>query len=148
VERLNTSLLLIEDDPNDVALFHRPVRKAGLSVEIHTADDGDAAIRFLKTKLEQPAGEKSDLPWIMLLDLKMPRKSGLEVLEWLRRQPLLRPWPVIIFTSWRESSDIARAYELGANSYLVKPVSFDQRKGMVREMNHYWLDLNENPQGD
>lgn len=145
---MNKSLLLIEDDPNDVALFRRAAHKAGLAVEIHIADDGDAAIRFLQDKMVQPAGDKGGLPWIVLLDLKLPRRSGLEVLEWLRSQPLLRRLPVIIFTSSRESSDITKAYELGANSYLVKPVSFDQLKEMVREMNHYWLDLNENPQGN
>jgi DNA-binding response OmpR family regulator len=131
-----------------VALFRRAVHKAGFAVEIHVADDGDAAIRFLQDKVIQPAGQKGGLPWIELLDLKLPRRSGLEVLEWLRSQPLLRRLAVIIFTSSRESSDIAKAYELGANSYLVKPVSFDQLKEMVREVNRYWLDLNENPQGN
>jgi CheY-like chemotaxis protein len=148
MERLNKSVLLVEDDPNDVALFCRAVRKTGLTVEVQIADDGEAAIRFLETKAERPAGGNAALPWVVLLDLKMPRKSGLEVLAWLRRQPLLRRLPVIIFTSSRESSDITRAYDLGANSYLVKPVSFDQLKEMVRAMNHYWLDLNENPLGN
>jgi CheY-like chemotaxis protein len=147
VERLKKSLLLIEDDPNDVALFRRAARKAGLSVEIHEAEDGDAAVRFLETRAAQSVDETAGIPWIVLLDLKMPRKSGLELLEWLRRQPRLRHLPVIIFTSSRESSDIARAYELGANSYLVKPVSFDQLKEMVRDVHHYWLEMNENPLG-
>jgi CheY-like chemotaxis protein len=128
-------------------LFRRAAHKAGLTVEIDNAEDGDAAVRYLETRVEQSADETAGLPWIVLLDLKMPRKSGLEVLQWLRGQPRLRFVPVIIFTSSRESSDIARAYELGANSYLVKPVSFDQLKEMVRDVNHYWLELNENPQG-
>jgi CheY-like chemotaxis protein len=148
MERLKKSLLLIEDDPNDVALFRRAAHKAGLTVEIDNAEDGDAAVRYLETRVEQSTDETAGLPWIVLLDLKMPRKSGLEVLQWLRGQPRLRFVPVIIFTSSRESSDIARAYELGANSYLVKPVSFDQLKEMVRDVNHYWLELNENPQGN
>jgi CheY-like chemotaxis protein len=147
VERLKKSLLLIEDDPNDVALFRRAARKAGLAVEILNAEDGDAAVQFLETRAGETADETPGIPWIVLLDLKMPRKSGLEVLKWLRGQPRLRRLPVIIFTSSRESSDIARAYDLGANSYLVKPVSFDQLKEMVRDVNHYWLELNENPQG-
>jgi CheY-like chemotaxis protein len=148
VERSKKSLLLIEDDPNDVALFRRAARKAGLAVEILNAEDGDAAVRFLGDRAESSAENAIGLPWIVLLDLKMPKKSGLEVLEWLRGQPRLRRLPVIIFTSSRESSDIDRAYDLGANSYLVKPVSFDQLKEMVRNVNHYWLDLNENPQGN
>ena len=148
MERSKKSLLLIEDDPNDVALFRRAARKAGLAVEILNAEDGDAAVRFLGDRAEPSAENAISLPWIVLLDLKMPKKSGLEVLEWMRGQPRLRRLPVIIFTSSRESSDIARAYDLGANSYLVKPVSFDQLKEMVRDVNHYWLDLNENPQGN
>ncbi len=147
MDRLAKSLLLIEDDPNDVALFRRAVRKAGLSVDIYNAEDGEAAERFLETRAANFPQDPAGIPWLVLLDLKMPRKSGLEVLEWLRRQPRLRRLPVIIFTSSREGSDIARAYELGANSYLVKPVSFDQLKEMVRDVNHYWLELNENPMG-
>jgi CheY-like chemotaxis protein len=147
VDRLAKSLLLIEDDPNDVALFRRAVRKAGLSLDVYNAEDGEAAVRFLETRATNSPQDPGEIPWIVLLDLKMPRKSGLEVLEWLRRQPRLRRLPVIIFTSSREKSDIARAYELGANSYLVKPVSFDQLKEMVSDVNHYWLELNENPMG-
>lgn len=147
MERMKKSLLLIEDDPNDVALFRRAAAKAGLMVEITNAEDGDAAVRLLETRAGQKPDAAAGFPWIVLLDLKMPKRSGLEVLEWLRGQPQLRHVPVIIFTSSRERSDITRAYELGANSYLVKPVSFDQLKEMVREVNHYWLDLNEYPQG-
>jgi len=143
---LKKSLLLIEDDPNDVALFRRAARKVDRSEEILVAEDGEAAVRILEARAEQLPAEANELPWMILLDLKMPRKSGLEVLQWLRGQPRLRHLPVIIFTSSRESSDIARAYELGANSYLVKPVSFDQLKEMVRVLYHYWLDLNEIPQ--
>jgi CheY-like chemotaxis protein len=145
--QLKKSLLLIEDDPNDIALFRRAARKADLTEEILIAEDGEAAVRFLEASAKPLAEQAAGLPWIVLLDLKMPRKSGLEVLQWLRGQPRLRHLPVIIFTSSRERSDIARAYELGANSYLVKPVSFDQLKEMVRVLHHYWLELNESPQG-
>jgi CheY-like chemotaxis protein len=147
VTRLKKSLLLVEDDPNDVALFRRAARKADLSEEILIAEDGEAAVRFLEGCAEKTGEQGDALPGIVLLDLKMPRKSGLEVLQWLRRQPRLRRLPVIVFTSSRERSDITRAYELGANSYLVKPVSFDQLKEMVQALDHYWLDLNESPQG-
>jgi CheY-like chemotaxis protein len=147
VTLLKRSLLLIEDDPNDVALFRRAARKADLAEEIFVAEDGDAAVRFLEGCGDKNREPGNNLPWIVLLDLKLPRKSGLEVLQWLRGQPRLRRLPVIVFTSSREQSDITRAYELGANSYLVKPVSFDQLKEMVRMLDHYWLDLNESPQG-
>ena len=145
--QLKKSLLLIEDDPNDVALFRRAASKADLTEEILIAEDGEAAVRFLEARAKPIAEQATGLPWVVLLDLKMPRKSGLEVLKWLRGQPRLRHLPVIIFTSSRERSDIARAYELGANSYLVKPVSFDQLKEMVRVLHQYWLELNESPQG-
>jgi len=141
------TLLLVEDDPNDVALFYRAARKAERAEEIVVAEDGDAAVRLLGVGAKPISGPAAGLPWIVLLDLKMPGKSGLEVLQWVRDQPRLRCLPVIIFTSSRERSDITRAYELGANSYLVKPVSFDQLKEMIRELRHYWLDLNELPQG-
>jgi CheY-like chemotaxis protein len=145
--QLKKSLLLIEDDPNDVALFRRAARKANLTEEILIAEDGEAAVGFLEARAKPIAEQDTGLPWIVLLDLKMPRKSGFEVLQWLRGQPRLRRLPVIIFTSSRERSDIAQAYELGANSYLVKPVSFDQLKDMIRVLHHYWLELNESPQG-
>lgn len=143
---LKKSFLLVEDDPNDVVLFRRAAHKAGVTEEIYAAEDGEAAVRFLETSAGQIAEQATGLPWIVLLDLKMPGKSGLEVLEWLRGQSRLRLLPVIIFTSSRERSDIVRAYELGANSYLVKPVSFDQLKEMIQVVQHYWMDLNEIPQ--
>jgi DNA-binding response OmpR family regulator len=138
------SMLLVEDDPDDVALFRRALTKAGISVDLQLAEDGDSAIQLLQSKSE--SSENSPLPWILLLDLKMPRKSGWEVLKWIRRHPALHRMPVVIFTSSKERSDILRSYELGANSYLVKPVGFDQLKEMVRSMHHYWMDLNEEPE--
>jgi CheY-like chemotaxis protein len=138
-------LLLIEDDPNDAVLFRRALRKANLSTPVTVVEDGEAAIRWLEARAEPPSPGESDWPRIILLDLKMPRISGLEVLDWIRRQPGGRRLPVIVFTSSRESEDIARAYELGVSSYLVKPVSFDALKEMIRTMHHYWMDLNEKP---
>jgi CheY-like chemotaxis protein len=146
MNRSPKSLLLVEDDPDDVALFRRAMDKAGVSVELQLAEDGDSAIRLLQSEAESSSAADAPLPWILLLDLKMPKKSGWEVLEWIRRHPALRRMPVVIFTSSRERSDIIRSYELGANSYLVKPVGFDQLKEMVRSMHHYWLDLNEEPE--
>jgi CheY-like chemotaxis protein len=141
MNRSPKTLLLVEDDPDDVALFRRAMQKAGIAAELQLAEDGDEAIRFLQSKAESEGDAR--LPQILLLDLKMPRKSGWEVLEWIRRHPALRRMPVIIFTSSRERSDIIRSYELGANSYLAKPVAFDQLKEMVRAMHHYWFDINE-----
>lgn len=145
-EKTKPSVLLIEDDPNDAVLFRRALRKANVATPVTVVEDGEAAIRWLKTKAESTSAGESDWPGIILLDLKMPRRSGLEVLEWLRRQPAWLRVPVIVFTSSRESEDIARAYALGANSYLVKPVAFDALKEMIRTMHHYWMDLNEKPE--
>jgi CheY-like chemotaxis protein len=146
MNRSPKTLLLVEDDPDDVALFRRAMQKAGISADLQLAEDGDTAIRLLQSEAESEPAGGPPLPRILLLDLKMPRKSGWEVLEWIRRHPALRRMPVVIFTSSRERSDILRSYELGANSYLVKPVAFDQLKEMVRAMHHYWLDLNEEPE--
>jgi len=82
------------------------------------------------------------------MDLKMPRKSGLEVLEWVRRQPGLKRLPIIVLTSSNQSPDINRAYELGANSYLVKPAGFDSLLDLVKNLDMYWLILNEKPELD
>jgi CheY-like chemotaxis protein len=144
--KVRKTLLMIEDDPNDVALFCRALRKSNLDTEVEAVEDGEAAIRWMKEKAASSARGKPDWPWIILLDLKMPRVSGLEVLEWIRLQPDWRRIPVIAFTSSRESEDIRRAYELGVNSYLVKPVAFDQLREMIRMLHHYWMDLNERPE--
>ncbi|MBN1440708.1 MAG: response regulator [Anaerolineales bacterium] len=136
-------IVLIEDDPNDATLFRRALRKSGCDADVTVLEDGDAAFRWFRQLLDPPSAEKAVWPRMVLLDIKMPRTSGLEVLEWLRRQPALGRLPVIAFTSSREREDILRAYQSGANSYLVKPVSFDQLKELVRSLHHYWMDWNE-----
>jgi CheY-like chemotaxis protein len=144
-KRKPSTILMIEDDPNDAALFCRALRKTNLATPVTVVGDGEAAIRWLKAKSEPASDRKPDWPRIILLDLKMPRISGLEILEWLRAQPAGRHVPVIVLTSSQEAEDVARAYALGVNSYLVKPVSFDALKEMIRTMHHYWMDLNEQP---
>jgi two-component system response regulator len=146
MEKRRKYILLIEDDPNDTALFRRALRKSNLSTEVVVIEDGEAAIRWLQEKADTSLPEDADWPWIILLDIKMPRVNGFEVMEWLRKQPRLCRIPVIAFTSSRESADIAEAYRLGVNSYLVKPLSFDQLKDTVRLMHRYWMDLNERPE--
>jgi CheY-like chemotaxis protein len=136
-------ILLVEDDANDVALFQRAVHQAGIRTTVLEAADADEAMRILLAAESGSPGKSGDLPRFLLLDVKMPRKSGLELLAWLRSRPVLRRIPVIILTSSREPADIRRAYELGANSYLVKPVSFDQLKELVQILNRYWSDWNE-----
>lgn len=139
------TILLVEDDPNDVLLTQRAFRRANLVNPLQVVQDGEAAVLYLGGQGSYADRDRYPLPIIMLLDLKLPRLSGLEVLEWLRQQPGLKRLPVVMLTSSRENVDLNRAYDLGANSYLVKPVAFDGLLEMVRNLNQYWLILNEKP---
>jgi len=138
-------ILLVEDDPNDIILIKRAFEKANITNPLQVVEDGEEAISYLTGKGLYGDRVKYPLPMLLLLDLKMPRKSGHEVLEWLRRQPMLKRLTVVVLTSSQQSSDINRAYDLGANSYLVKPVTFDALVEMVKGLNFYWIILNEKP---
>jgi len=140
-----STLLLVEDDPNDVMLFRRAKDKSNLVNPLQVVEDGEAAIAYLSGQGTYADRNRYPLPALVLLDLKLPRKSGLEVLAWLRQQPGLQRLPVVVLTSSRESLDVGRAYDLGANSYLVKPVAFDSLLEMVKALGLYWLILNEKP---
>ena len=138
-------ILLVEDDPNDALLVQRAFRKANVSNVLQVVRDGEEAVAYLKGEKPFSDRQQFPLPGVILQDLKLPRKSGLEVLAWLRGQPGLRRLPVVMLTSSRQSSDINRAYELGANSYLVKPVAFDALVEMIKTLDVYWFVLNEKP---
>ena len=140
------TILLVEDDPNDIILIKRAFSKASVVNPIQVVEDGQEAIAYLTGEGEYSNREKYPLPILMLLDLKLPRKSGHEVLEWLRSQPGLRRLTVVVLTASQQINDINRAYDLGANSYLVKPVTFDGLMDMVKTINFYWLILNEKPE--
>lgn len=137
-------ILLVDDDPNDVFLFKRAASKSRLANPIHTASDGDEAVEYLKA-LQDAGADASNAPVVVILDLKMPRKSGFEVLEWLRAQPGLRRLPVVVFTSSAQDPDVNRAYDLGANSYLVKPVTFEDLLAMMKTLGLYWAMHNIGP---
>jgi len=139
------TILLVEDDPNDVLLIQRAFRKAKLVNPVQIVKDGQEAVDYLAG--EGSYADRNAYPWpaLMLLDLKLPRKSGFEVLEWLHAQPRLKRLPVVVLTSSAETPDINRDYDLGANSYLVKPVSFDALLDMVKALGLYWLILNQKP---
>ena len=139
------TILLVEDDPNDVFLIQRAFSKANLANPIQVMKDGEAAVQYLSGQEPYADRDRYPLPILMLLDLKLPRRSGLEVLEWLKQQPKLKRLPVVVLTSSREHIDLNRAYDLGANSYLVKPVAFDSLLNMVQTLNQYWLIINESP---
>ena len=143
-----TAILLVEDDSNDVLLIRRAFAKAAISNPVHTVEDGDAAVAYLAGEGTYADRGDHPLPGVVLLDLKLPRRSGLEVLAWVRQVPGLRRLPIVVLTSSRESSDVNRAYDLGANSYLVKPVAFDTLTDLVRILQGYWVGWNEKPEID
>jgi two-component system response regulator len=127
-------ILLVEDNPDDVQLTLRALSRHNLANSVHVARDGVEALEYLRANMR---------PRVMLLDLKLPRVSGLEVLEQVKSDARTRSIPVVILTSSREEPDIAKAYELGANSYIVKPVDFEQFVHAVTEAGLYWLLLNQ-----
>ena len=141
-------ILLAEDDPNDVLLIQRALQRNQVVNPLQVVRDGEEAIAYLSGQGAFADRERHPLPVLMLMDLKMPRKSGLEVLEWVRQQPGLKRLPITVLTSSNQSPDINRAYELGANSYLVKPAGFDSLLELVKNLDMYWLILNEKPELD
>jgi CheY-like chemotaxis protein len=143
-ERIQT-ILVVEDNPTDVMLIRRAFTKARIDSPLQVVRDGDTAVRYLAGAGDFADRAEFPLPGLMLLDLKLPRRSGLEVLEWLREQAGLCRLPVVVLTSSRQPQDVNRAYELGANSYLVKPVEFDGLQTMLGAVNRYWLSMNANP---
>ena len=137
------TILHVEDDPNDVLLVERAMKKSNTVAVLKAVSDGDKAVSYLKGEEGFGNREQHPLPDLVLLDLKMPRKSGLEVLTWIREQTHFKRLPVVIFTSSKHEQDINRAYDLGANSYLVKPVGFDMLVDLVKLLHQYWLTVNE-----
>src|SRR5258706_5555140 len=120
-----TTIWHIEADAIDVLLFQHACRKAGVNCNLQVVNDGDEAIAYLQGRDRFANREQFPLPDLVLLDLKMPRLSGFEVLEWLRQEQKSRSLPVVVLSSSDHETDIKRAYSLGANSYLVKPVEFE-----------------------
>ena len=139
-------VLLVEDSPADVALVQRAFQRGGGVARLHVVRDGDAAVHSLEGRGDFTDRARHPLPRLVLLDLKLPRRSGLEVLAWLREQPGLGRLPVVVLTSSRESVDVARAYDLGANGYLLKPVVFDDLLQLARALDLFWLQLNVGPE--
>ena len=139
------TILVVEDNPTDVMLIRRAFEKSKLANPVHVVGDGDAAVEYLSGEGTYADRERFPLPILMLLDLKLPKRSGLEVLQWLRMQETLKRIPVVVLTSSQQDRDVNAAYDIGVNSYLVKPVEFDGLLQMLKTVNMYWLMLNERP---
>ena len=138
-------ILLVEDDPNDVELTLRAFRARNLANQVFVARDGAEALAFFFSEEAHPLRDIGVMPRVILLDLKLPKVDGLEVLRRLRADERTRSLPVVVLTSSREEPDIAAAYRLGANSYIVKPVDFEAFARAVSEVGLYWVLLNEQP---
>jgi two-component system response regulator len=138
-------ILMVEDNPNDAELTIRALRKRHLANPVFIAQDGQEALDFLFHQGVHAKNETSGLPKVILLDLKLPKISGLEVLKAIKENEQTRTIPVVVLTSSREDPDVKSAYALGANSYVVKPVEFDQFMEALSSLGFYWLLLNESP---
>lgn len=139
------TILLVEDNPDDVLLMQRAFKKANLANPLQVVDNGEKAVAYLDGQNPYSDRSQHPVPVLVLLDLKLPRLSGLEVLEWVRTKEGLNRLPIVVLTSSSDSGDVNTAYDLGANSYLVKPVGFDALFDMVKVLQPYWLIMNEKP---
>ncbi|HEX6895412.1 MAG TPA: response regulator [Bryobacteraceae bacterium] len=140
-------LLLVEDNLSDVELTLRIFKKHNLTNRIKVAGDGAEALEFFFGPDGQGSEHLIFPPRMILLDLKLPKLNGIEVLERMKADPRTRLIPVVILTSSREDQDLHMCYELGVNSYIVKPVDFEQFTEAIRQLGLYWLLLNERPHG-
>ena len=138
----DSGILLVEDDSNDVLFIQRAFRRSKLENSMQVVRDGDEAVAYLSGDGKYADRNLYPLPGMILLDLKLPRRSGLEVLEWIRNQPVLKRIPVVILTSSKENADVNTAYDMGVNSYLLKPVNYNALNEMIDTLNAFWLRLN------
>jgi len=141
-------ILIVEDSAEDLELALRALRKANLASRIEVARDGQDALDFLFCTGAHVDRQVEDKPGVVLLDLKLPKVDGLEVLQRLKSDARTRTIPTVVLTSSNERADIQRSYELGVNSYVVKPVNFDQFAAAVQKLGLYWLLLNQRPAAD
>src|ERR1700722_5281025 len=138
-------ILLVEDNPRDLELTQRALRMANLTNNMHVARDGVEALEFLFCEGAHAARETEEHPKVILLDLKLPKMDGLELLKRIKADPRTRDIPVVVLTSSKEQNDIVESYHLGVNSYIVKPVNFERFAEAVQNLGIYWLLLNQPP---
>jgi CheY-like chemotaxis protein len=133
------TVLHLDDDPNDAELFRAAVVKAGARFVVHSTDDSDEAMAYLTGKGPYAVRSRYPMPALLLLDLKMPRSTGLEILEWIRAQPELARLPVVVLSGSEMKEDMTKARSFGADSYLVKPLGFDNLVKLAEQIERNWL---------
>ncbi len=138
-------ILIVEDNPNDAEIALRALKKNNLTNKILIVVDGEEALDFVFSRGKFSERKVNTYPKMILLDLKLPKVDGLEVLRQIKENEKTRVIPVIALTSSKQETDIIRSYQLGVNSYIVKPVDFDKFVDAVRELGLYWLLLNQQP---
>ena len=141
-------ILIVEDSQQDLDLALRALRKAKLTNRIQAVRDGEEALQFLFCQGPHSGRKIENGPKVILLDLKLPKVDGLEVLQRIKADPRTKTIPVVVLTSSKEQSDVVESYHLGVNSYIVKPVNFEQFSEAVQKLGMYWLLLNHPPQLD
>ncbi len=139
------TILLADDEDNDALLIQRAFKKAGIDALIYRVKDGEEALAYLKGDAGYRDRQKFPFPDMLLLDLKMPRKSGFEVLKWVREHEQFKRLVAIVLTSSKQSFDINQAYDLGANSYLVKPLNFEELLQLSALLHKFWLQICQRP---
>jgi CheY-like chemotaxis protein len=139
-------ILLAEDREDDILLIRKSFARAYITNPLHVVRDGEELIAYLEGEGKYANRDEYPLPDLLLLDLKMPRKDGFEVLAWIRKHPTLRSLPVVVLTSSENMRDVNNAYQLGANSFLVKPMDFENFIEMSRFIGGFWLQMNKGPE--
>ncbi len=139
------TILLVEDNPSDIGLTKRAMTQSHIVNELIVAEDGQEALEYLFCNGKYSGRNVNDLPALVLLDLKLPKVDGLEVLRQIRTDKRTSRLPVVVLTSSKEEQDVAKSYDLKANSYILKPVDFTQFLQSVEQLGIYWLAMNEPP---
>jgi CheY-like chemotaxis protein len=142
---MNELILVVEDDENDLMFVKLAMKEAGISNPIQVARDGQEVLDYFQGTGKFADRAEFPLPYLVLLDLKLPFVMGLDVLAWIRNQPQFQSTIVIAFTSSHHTGDVGSAYQLGANAYLVKPAEMDELEGMMKTLKDFWLTKNTPP---
>jgi CheY-like chemotaxis protein len=148
MSRALSTILLVEDERNDVFLLQYAFEAAGIGNPLQVVEDGQEAVEYLSGAGKYADRGQFPMPCLVLLDLKLPVKSGHDVLRWIQQQPALRLLVVIVLSSSRERNDVNTAYQLGARSYLVKPLSMSKRLELAEAIKQYWLQLSVLPSAE